>query len=120
MYGVRAAEKRYEFLGRSWYILNAIKPRYIRLQIEKAYPAGVTSVGYRSDIICGVTSLIRPDAAIQLNAMTPRVATSTSAGRIRSDILFSSDIIYGDIRRPMVSSQKRFEFIEFTVCRGKI
>lgn len=49
----------------------------MRLQIEKAYPAGVMTVGKRSEISAGVTPLTYPMAARTLKAMVARVARMT-------------------------------------------
>jgi len=52
-------------------------------QIENAYPAGVTGVGYFAEI-AAVSVPRRPVAANQLNAMTPIVAANTRNDLIRS------------------------------------
>ena len=70
---------------------------YISVQIEKAYPAGVTRVGYLSEISPELTPLRRPVAAIQLKAMTPRVAIRTRMDRIRS-------VPFGDVSMASILS----------------
>ena len=64
-------------------MLNATNPTYISDQMENAYPAGVSRVGYFAEI-AAVSVPSRPVAANQLKTMTPMVAASTRNDLIRS------------------------------------